>query len=390
MNLQQGKIVESIQKNAAPVVMENLLSIEEYDHLLSVLYSCSGFHEGFSPFLSVCCQRFNISSCAMIAVDTVPCLSIQVMNVFGMHATALEQLISKKLRLQYQTNQPLHALNKQIGSVNLNNTALPPDHSSMTLTGGETLGFTEGLIFSFPIQANKKGLFFIAASDQHGAIPQRYYTLLSKLTVHIEKAVKIHEKNKQYWRNKAHIHSFIPHIPSATMAVDPDTKIVSINTAMHTINEKYQLFKPANTHIIFNDQALNTQFITLCLLHQNKNTPYKNSENSISIELDSNRLTLTLSPWFESEDVHMGYIITANEHDSFEYPTAEKIKSMLDVTKSEANVIYRLLHGDDVNCVAKSLFFSEHTVRSYIKSALAKNGFKKQLEMVTFVLTQTP
>ena len=101
---------------------------------------------------------------------------------------------------------------------------------------------------------------------------------------------------------------------------------------------------------------------------------------------DNERIALCVTPLSDRDANVHGALAELYSRRHGQTVDRERLRALFECTDAESRVAEQLMLGRSANDIAQVQQLSLHTVRKYIKSLLAKNGYHRQAELVAALI----
>ncbi|ROR98886.1 DNA-binding CsgD family transcriptional regulator [Sinobacterium caligoides] len=377
------------QSSLAAAVSDSELS--SYNQLVYTLYDSASSDKGFTPFLAACCETLNARTAGLFAID-IATRKGRIGWASGYPEGLLQQLI--KSGATEDDESVLRALSLPLGAVYSfsdgdDDYDIYSELSPISQESAKTIDMSDNAGVTFELRLGERFILMFNRSRDQGVFKSEDLNIISLLAGHVEHAVMLYEGiYSQKALNKG-LGSALDVVQQPIMLFSASGSLASVSDEMEKLNQQYNLFTVGDSGIVFNDDKLNEDFHRSILVFLLDSKCRQLQRQHIFIPTASEPLRLTFRALLSKEEQFTGLIVEAKDSNAIEYPSRSSIRAIIDATESEAKVVERLIRCDDIKSSAKILQLTENTVRSYIKSVMAKNGFKRQIEMISLIIKST-
>lgn len=360
----------------------------EYDQLISLLYDCAASEEGFSPFLSKACEYLNATTGLMCSFDKTTHKG-RIVWYHGYPKGLIPLLI--KTGASRKDEAMVRALDAEPDTVYSYSKGdecfdILAGMGTFSKTWIKAMGLKDTATFTFELIPNERHVIIFNRIGDQGIFKDTDLDLLHLVSSHIKKAVNFYETLFMQKRINEGFEMALSTVDLPLILFANNGMVAAINDAMEKLNKHYSLFHHTDGQIQFYNESVNAFFERQLLAFFLEDKERSTLPEVVFIPTESEPIRLTLRPLFKKKKRFSGVLIEAKDINSITYPSLELIQSILNVTPSEARIIEFLIRGENVKNIARKIHLSEHTVRGYIKSSMEKNKFKRQIEMISFIL----
>lgn len=373
---------------------EPLLSFSEeqlraFNHLVSTLYRCLNDNEGFRPFFDAFQAHFHALQGGILGITNHPRRLIYGWT-FGYPDGFEEWFINSDLPERDEALARYSELPPRRFESFLQDA---PDRSILTMLGPESRAWAEAVGMGdsagmLAKQDNDSKVIFMANRHQRfGPYSRQDLLQMNLLAPHIETAITLHFKLYESRSDNE----------SLAMALDQVNKPLIVFNALAAVSQANgaarDLLALSETLSIGEERRLRARdrrldrrlssAITTCLIQANKGTP---EPHTLFINNREERLAVCLTPLMASTPGNNGVLAELFRYDINMEPDLKRLRTLFPCTPTEARIAGDLIHGLNAGEIAAKRSLSVHTARQHIKNLLAKNGYRKQTELVAMLV----
>ncbi|WP_372966496.1 helix-turn-helix transcriptional regulator [Marinobacter sp.] len=372
------------------------ISHEEFDgynHLVSTLYRCLHTNQGFQPFFDEFKHRFRCLQGGILGLAENPVRAIYGWT-YG-YPEGFEQwflnsdLVQKDEALLHFSALPPRKFDSLTGC--------DPNVDLLEVVNDETrvwvkaagLGDSAGMLVSRT--ADLKVIFLANRHRDEGQFTPNELMQMNLLAPHIENAVGLFNKIYRSSSQNETLSMALDQISKPMIVLDEMARVVRCNSAAGAIIDAHpRLFlggtddpRLQSRNSGFNRQ-LNDAILTSIF---NARTGVQDTI-SLFERVDDERLAMCVTPLSmiqegeSSEHGHYGALVELISFSPKTQPDLNRLQALFNCTRAEAVTAGHMMHGLSISEVAEAEKLSVHTVRGYVKNLLAKNGYRRQAELV--------
>jgi len=384
------------QSHPASVMGDTEIGVEEfsgYNQLVATLYRCLQTNQGFQPFFDEFQQRFRCLQGGIIALTENPIRMLYAWT-FGYPEGFEQWFLNSDLAEQDEALRHFSALPpRQFDSL----TGCDPDVDILEVVTDETrdwveqvgLGDSAGMLVS---RGESSRVVFLANRHRsEGHYTRSELRQMNMLAPHIENAVGLFHKIYQSRTENETLSMALDRVSKPMIVLNELARVVQCNVAAQEILGAHpRLFVTGDSnsrlqskHPIF-DRKLNDGILTSIFNArdgvQDTITLFdRDGDDRIAICITP--LAMTPPDSIESSGQY-GALVELISFSAAVKPDLDRLGNLFNCTKAEARTAGHLMQGLSINDIAQAECLSVHTVRDYVKSLLAKNGYRRQAELV--------
>jgi len=367
----------------------NEVELDRYNQLVSVLYRCLHENTGFTPFFEAFQQHFKALQGGIMAVTRNP-QRIRYGWTFGHPEGFAQWYINSDLperdeALTRFSNQPPRRFTSFLeGRSDLSILDMLSEESR-AWTKQVNIGDSAGMLVSMDEEC--RIIFMANRQKQHGPYTHRELMQMNLLAPHIENAVTLHLKLYQTSSNNENLSLALNHVNKALVVINALGTVAQANDAARKIiNHNSKLKLSADGRLGSTDQQLARKIsdaiaASIVNSHQGKLEPA-----TLFVQGAEERAALNLTPLTAENPENNGVLVELFSFDNHDSADQEKLQRLFHCTPAEAAIAGELMKGLSSSEIAEERGISVHTARQHIKNLLAKNGYKKQTELVAMLV----
>lgn len=367
---------------------------EGYNRLVTILYRCLHTNQGFQPFFDEFRQRFRCLQGGILGLTHNPVRMIFAWT-FG-YPEGFEQwflnsdLARKDEALLHFSGLPP----RQFDSL----TGCNPDIDILEVVNEDTrewvkaagLGDSAGMLVT---QGPTSKVVFLANRHRdEGQYTPKELMQMNMLAPHIENAVGLFNKIYQSRTQHETLSMALDQISKPMIVMDEMARVVRCNAAAEAILESHpRLFvtEQSDFRLQSRNSGFNRQLNDAIL------TSIFNARDGVQDmialfeQVNDERLAICITPLSMGAEPapaeahgQYGALVELVSFSSKRPPNLGKLARLFNCTRAEAVTAGHLMHGLSISEAAEAEGLSVHTVRGYVKNLLAKNGYRRQAELV--------
>jgi len=210
---------------------------------------------------------------------------------------------------------------------------------------------------------------------------------MNLLAPHIENAVALHLKLYQSSSDNENLAMALNHVHKPLMVFNALGNVAEANNAARALLESTgALFVGEDRRLHSRDRRTTRKLhdaITTCIVLSHKGIL---EPHTLFIRNGQERVSVCLTPLVTENPENNGVLAELFSFDTTLPPDLDKLQSLFQCSPVEAAVAGGLMRGLSANDIAEERHISIHTARQHIKSLLAKNGYRKQTELVSMLV----
>ncbi|MFD1217708.1 helix-turn-helix transcriptional regulator [Microbulbifer celer] len=360
-----------------------------YNQLVSTLYRCLHDNAGFQPFFSAFQQHFKALQGGILGVTANPQRMVYGWT-FGYPEGFEEWYINSDLPERDEAlTRYVQLPPRQFDSFLRGDTSrtildiLGPESRAWAEAVG--MGDSAGMLVT---RENGTNVVFMANRHQDfGPYTDDELLQMNLLAPHIENAVALHLKLYQSNSDNENLAMALNHVNKPLMVFNALGSIAQANdAARNLLTHTGNLFIGEDQRLHSSDKRLTRKLhdaISTCIVHSHKGHL---DTRTLFVRNGHERLAICLTPLVAESVENNGVLAELFSFDSELAPDLERLQTLFQCTPAEASVAATLIQGLSAKEIAEEKQISVHTVRQYIKNLLAKNGYRKQTELVAMMV----
>ncbi|MCK0104801.1 helix-turn-helix transcriptional regulator [Marinobacter sp. S0848L] len=367
---------------------------EGYNRLVTILYRCLHTNQGFQPFFDEFRKQFRCLQGGILGLTHEP-MQMAYGWTFG-YPEGFEQwflnsgLAAKDDALLHFSALPPRQFDSLAGC--------NPDVDILSVVNGETrewvkavgLGDSAGMLVSEGPAA--KVVFLANRHRDEGHYTSTELMQMNMLAPHIENAVGLFHKIYQSRTQHETLAMALDQVGKPMIVLDEMARVVRCNAAADAVLSSHpRLFvtEQSDVRLQSRHQGFNRQLNDAIL------TSIFNARDGIQDMIalfdqsGDERLAVCVTPLSMEAELdsaealgQYGALVELVPFSATRTPDIGKLKRLFSCTHAEAITAGHLMHGLSINEAAEAEGLSVHTVRGYVKNLLAKNGYRRQAELV--------
>lgn len=389
---QEGASAPSLEwtDDGTAIALEEFAS---YNQLVSTLYRCLRTNEGFQPFFDGFQRHFRCLQGGILGLTHSPIRVIYGWT-FGYPEGFAQWFINSDLPEQDEALLRYSALPpRQFDSL----AGCDPDIDLLEVVNEDSrawvaeaeLGDSAGMLVS---QSEHSQVVFLANRHRsEGNYTRKELLQMNLLAPHIENALAIFHKLYESNSGRETLAMALDRVSKPMVVFNELAQVVQSNAAAEAMLKAHpRLFVSESresrlqSHNPRFNRELNDAIITAIM------NAREGIQDIITLfdQADEERIAVCVTPLSMADDEAQpaaGNYGALAEIVSFQAalpPDLTKLCRLFNCTKAEARTAAHLMQGLSIGEIAREQHLSVHTVRDYVKSLLAKNGYRRQAELV--------
>jgi len=364
-------------------------TLQTYNQLVSTLYRCLHDNAGFQPFFDAFQQHFKALQGGILGVTANPQRMVYGWT-FGYPEGFEEWYINSDLPERDEAlTRYVQLPPRQFDSFLRGDTSrtildiLGPESRAWAEAVG--MGDSAGMLVT---RENGTNVVFMANRHQDfGPYTDDELLQMNLLAPHIENAVALHLKLYQSNSDNENLAMALNHVNKPLMVFNALASIAQANDAARKLlTHTGNLFIGEDQRLHSSDKRLTRKLhdaISTCIVHSHKGHL---DTRTLFIRNGHERLAICLTPLVAESVENNGVLAELFSFDSELAPDLERLQTLFQCTPAEAAVAAALIQGLSASDIAEEKQISIHTARQHIKSLLAKNGYRKQTELIAMLV----
>lgn len=364
-------------------------TLQTYNQLVSTLYRCLHDNAGFQLFFDAFQQHFKALQGGILGVTANPQRMVYGWT-FGYPEGFEEWYINSDLPERDEAlTRYVQLPPRQFDSFLRGDTSrtildiLGPESRAWAEAVG--MGDSAGMLVT---RENGTNVVFMANRHQDfGPYTDDEILQMNLLAPHIENAVALHLKLYQSNSDNENLAMALNHVNKPLMVFNALGNIAQANdAARNLLTHTGNLFIGEDQRLHSSDKRLTRKLhdaISTCIVHSHKGHL---DTRTLFIRNGHERLAICLTPLVAESVENNGVLAELFSFDSELAPDLERLQTLFQCTPAEAAVAAALIQGLSASDIAEEKQISIHTARQHIKSLLAKNGYRKQTELIAMLV----
>lgn len=369
----------------------NTQELINFNFLISTLYQCLEKNNSFQPFFDAFQQHFNALNGGILCVtDNPQCINFGW--TFGYPDGFEEWFINNSLSERDEAINRFSKLPPRQFESFLkgdNNQSIldfiPVDSPSRAWLKQQGVGDSTGVLIA--LKNDQKIIFMANRHQSFGAYTQKELFQMNMIAPHLENAVTLRLRLYESHSSNESLAIALNHVNKPLIVFNSMANIAKANDSAVSLIEKTTLFHISNNQCLrSSDERINRQLIdgvATCILQSHKKTP---TTHIIFASNAEEKVAVFLTPLLSNNLEDNGVLAELFSYNLDLNADISKLQSLFDCTPAEANIAIELMHGLTAQDIADKKNISIHTVRQQIKSLLAKNGYRKQTELIAMLM----
>lgn len=384
------------QSQLAPVTGGMGIGAEEfsgYNQLVATLYRCLQTNQGFQPFFDEFRQRFRCLQGGIVGLTEDPIRMVYAWT-YGYPEGFEQWFLNSDLAQQDEALRHFSALPpRQFDSL----TGCDPEVDILDVVTDETrewveqagLGDSAGMLVS---RSESSRVVFLANRHRsEGHYTSAELMQMNMLAPHIENAVELFHKLYQSRTENETLSMALDRVRKPMIVLNELARVVQCNAAARDVLEAHpRLYVTTDSesrlqsqHPGFN-RKLNDGILTSIFNARDgiqDTITLFDRDGTERIAICITPLSMTPPDSGESSGQY-GALVELIWFSAAVQPDLDRLGNLFNCTKAEARTAGHLMQGLSIREIAEVECLSVHTVRDYVKSLLAKNGYHRQAELV--------
>lgn len=365
--------------------------LQAFNHLVSTLYQCLHSSDGFNVFFDAFAKHFNALNGGILAVTEHP-QRISFGWTFGYPEGFEEWYINSDLpegdeAITRFRSLPLRKFDSLLQGNNDKYIldVIPTTSPSAAWVEQQGIGDSAGMLVMQ--NEHQKIIFMANRHHEFGAYSPSELLQMNLLSPHIENALSLWMKIYESKNNSESLSIALNYVNKPIITFNSMAKIIQINNAAHSLIGKTSLLTiDSNETLICSNESINrrlNKIIPTCIIQSHKNTP---STHILFAENRDEKIAILITPLISDSIDHRGVLAELFSYNFDLKVHIERLQALFSCTPAEANIAIELMQGLSAQDIVEKLQLSIHTVRQHIKSLLAKNGYRKQTELIAMLM----
>lgn len=362
-----------------------------YNTLVSTLYRCLHDNAGFQPFFDSFQQHFKALQGGILGLSTNPQRMVYGWT-FGYPEGFEEWYINSDLPERDEAlTRYVQLPPRQFDSFLRGDTS----RTILDILGPESRAWAEqvGMGDSAGMRVTRKSgtnvVFMANRHKEFGPYSADELLQMNLLAPHIENAVALHMKLYETRSDNQSLAMALNHVKKPIIVFNALGNISQVNDAALTLLDKSKGLSISGNPISGNQQLQSADSritrklqdaITTCIVHSHKGLLSPQTVFAIS---RGERIAVCLTPLIAESAENNGVLAELFGFDASLDPDLPRLQRLFQCTPAEAAVAADLTEGLSATEIAGRKQISIHTARQHIKNLLAKNGYRKQTELVS-------
>lgn len=357
-----------------------------YNTLVSTLYRCLHDNAGFQPFFDSFQQHFKALQGGILGLSTNPQRMVYGWT-FGYPEGFEEWYINSDLPERDEAlTRYVQLPPRQFDSFLRGDTS----RTILDILGPESRAWAEqvGMGDSAGMLVTRKSgtnvVFMANRHKEFGPYSADELLQMNLLAPHIENAVALHMKLYETRSDNQSLAMALNHVKKPIIVFNALGNISQVNDAALTLLDKSKgLSISGNQQLQSADSRITRKLqdaITTCIVHSHKGLLSPQTVFAIS---RGERIAVCLTPLIAESAENNGVLAELFGFDASLDPDLPRLQRLFQCTPAEAAVAADLTEGLSATEIAGRKQISIHTARQHIKNLLAKNGYRKQTELVS-------
>ena len=381
---------KAIKEGLPPYIPQNDEALAKFDKVVSSLYGCIQREDGFSSFLDCYRAEFQIANAGLICVQELPFRSL-VGWASGYPRGLLTALI--KTRMLEKDDAIVKAMGNPLDlpvsfSGGDSNYDFFENMSVVAKAWTKPLGLCDSVSSCFSLKDNERYILVANREKRFGVFKDADLSVLERLQPHIKQAVILHEAFHQQKDERDGLSTAFEFIQQPVALYSSQARLLSANSLFAQIGKQHQLYTidDRSQTLNFSNADVNSQFQAALSLFLNDSAGEILEVEYLFIEKQGAPLRFTFRSMLSKLGEISGVFVEAKDLNNQAKVSLEQIRSVLTCTDSESRVLRCLLEGKDNQIIADELCLSVNTVRSYLKSVMAKNAIHRQIDLLSVMM----
>ncbi len=210
------------------------------------------------------------------------------------------------------------------------------------------------------------------------------------LMEHFKRALKVSKRLADMEEQHDVIASLLDQLPIALVVVNKDAYILEANTQAHALLQQKGGLRENQHRLSGLSGDITRRLHTVIGALSSSSTPEHQSESLYiscgdDAHADLMAVLVPIKPRLDEAESTVAVFISPRKQQPFSLPHA--VAELYHLTAKESEIVNMLVRGHSIGEIAKQTWVSEHTVRTHVKSILAKTHTRRQAELVGLMLT---
>ena len=363
--------------------------LQAYNTLVSTLYRCLHDNTGFQPFFDAFKHHFKALQGGILGLGSNPQRMVYGWT-FGYPEGFEEWYINSDLperdeALTHYVKLPP----RQFDSLLRGDTS----RSILDILSPESRAWVEeaGMVDSAGMLVTREtGTNVVFIANRHkefGPYTENELLQMNLLAPHIENAVALHLKLYETRSDNENLATALNHVKKPLIVFNALGNVAQANDAAQALMENSKSLSINDSERLQSSDSQITRklqdAITTCIVLSHKGIL---SPQTVFTRRGQERIAVCLTPLIADSAENNGVLAELFSFDSSLEPDHDRLQTLFHCTPTEAAVAALLAQGLSASDVAERKQISIHTARQHIKSLLAKNGYRKQTELVSMLV----
>ena len=363
--------------------------LQAYNTLVSTLYRCLHDNTGFQPFFDAFKHHFKALQGGILGLGSNPQRMVYGWT-FGYPEGFEEWYINSDLperdeALTHYVKLPP----RQFDSLLRGDTS----RSILDILSPESRAWVEeaGMVDSAGMLVTREtGTNVVFIANRHkefGPYTSDELLQMNLLAPHIENAVALHLKLYETRSDNENLATALNHVKKPLIVFNALGNVAQANDAAQALMENSKSLSINDSERLQSSDSQVTRklqdAITTCIVLSHKGIL---SPQTVFTRRGQERIAVCLTPLIADSAENNGVLAELFSFDSSLEPDHDRLQTLFHCTPTEAAVAALLAQGLSASDVAERKQISIHTARQHIKSLLAKNGYRKQTELVSMLV----
>jgi DNA-binding CsgD family transcriptional regulator len=363
--------------------------LQAYNNLITTLYRCLHDNAGFKPFFDAFQHHFKALQGGIMGLTSDPQRMVYGWT-FGYPEGFEEWYINSDLPERDEALTRYRQLPpRQFDSFLRGDTT----RTILDILGPESRAWAEqvGMGDSAGMLVTKEnGASVVFMANRHkkfGPYTDNELLQMNLLAPHIENAVALHLKLYETRSDNENLSMALNHVKKPLIVFNALGNVAQANdAALALIENSKSLSINGSERLQSADSYITRKLhdaITTCIIHSHKGIL---SPQTVFSSSGHERVAVCLTPLIAESAENNGVLAELFCFDSSLEPDLERLQTLFQCTPAESAVAADLAQGLSAADVAERKQISIHTARQHIKNLLAKNGYRKQTELVSMLV----
>ncbi|MCG2582559.1 MAG: helix-turn-helix transcriptional regulator [Marinobacter sp.] len=364
-------------------------ALQAYNQLVSTLYRCLYDNAGFQPFFDAFQQHFKALQGGILGLTSNPQRMVYGWT-FGYPEGFEEWYIKSDLPERDEAlTRYVQLPPRQFDSFLRGDTSrtildiLGPESRAWAEQVG--MGDSAGMLVT---RENGTNVVFMANRHREfGPYSDDELLQMNLLAPHIENAVALHLKLYETRSDNENLAMALNHVKKPLVVFNALGNMAQANNAALALLENSKSLSITNEQRLQSPDSRITRklhdAITTCIVHSHKG---RLSPQTVFVSTGHERIAICLTPLIADSAENNGALAELFCFDTSLEPDQERLQTLFYCTPAEASIATELIQGLSASEIAEKKQISIHTARQHIKNLLAKNGYRKQTELVSMLV----